>query len=574
MVANRKFAAVEGTLPKRWTAIQNSGRVAVTSENAYAGLHSVRVEVAAEGKACGIGQAQENLAIRQDAAYNFRLWLKTSRNRTIAVRLRDARGNRVHFEKQWLARKGGWQLLSARFVAANAADSNRLEIVSGTPGLFWIGAVSLQPADSFHGMRRDVVELLKAVKPARLRYPGGCYAEFYRWRDGLLPVDQRPPIGPTGLDFALPDTDDYDSHEIGIDEFMALCREIGAEPSITARVSENTPEDAAAWMEYCNGGPETKWGKVRAGRGHREPYGVKYWFVGNELYYFGRGGANRAEICARQSRLFAEAMKKADPSVHLIGCTDLADEKDWNRPLFAEAGQLLELCSAHDYLFDHFKGGDLERFRNDLAGIALAPTRRLQPRLASYRARLDRETPAGKHYGITFDEWNTLWKSPGTVSMALYAAGVLNMLCRESGPLGIEQAYYFMPINEGVIGVTPQGARLLPPGQVFRLFKVHQGNRLLKIPPSNPDIDLTASLAPDGKRAYVTLINRSVSAGHQIELEAAQATQASVTFLVPSRLDANAPEFTETRAKLPIAANGRIRLRMSPASVARVEIVR
>ena len=75
---------------------------------------------------------------------------------------------------------------------------------------------------------------LKRMKPGTLRWPGGCYVEFYRWKEGLLPVDQRPPIGPSGQWWLLPGNDDFDPHEIGIDEFIALCREVGSEPAMMA----------------------------------------------------------------------------------------------------------------------------------------------------------------------------------------------------------------------------------------------------------------------------------------------------------------------------------------------------
>lgn len=160
---------------------------------------------------------------------------------------------------------------------------------------------------------------------------GGCYAEFYRWQDGLLPVDERPPFKVTSVDILLPDTDDWDTQELGIDEFMALCREIGCEPSLTMRLCGTRAEDAESWGEYCNGGPQTKWGMVRIGRGHTEPYGVKTWFIGNEVYLGYAGGLGDP---ARQTRAFAEAMKRADPSVRLVGCTHT---EEWNKPLFEQA---------------------------------------------------------------------------------------------------------------------------------------------------------------------------------------------------------------------------------------------
>ena len=197
------------------------------------------------------------------------------------------------------------------------------------------------------------------------------------------------------------------------------------------RLSENTADDAAAWVEYCNGAPDTKWGEVCAERGQSAPYAVKCWLVGNELYFFGRGGLSNAEAAARQTQLFASAMKQADPSIQLIGCT-CANGEDWNKQMIVQAGELLDLFSVHDYLLDHFQG--------DLAGIAQAPTQVLRPLLQTTHASLQRDLPAGRRCGIVFDEWNTRWGLSGSVGMGIYAAGVLNLFCREAAPLGIDRS--------------------------------------------------------------------------------------------------------------------------------------
>jgi len=162
--------------------------------------------------------------------------------------------------------------------------------------------------------------------------------------------------------FLEPDTDGYDSQEIGIDEFIALCDELGSEPAFTMRMSEKTPEDAAALVEYCNGGPDTKWGKIRAQRGHLAPYQVKCWFMGNELYMFGRGGLNKADVCAIQTKQFAEAMKKVDRTIQISDCT--ACSADWDKKMIEQGGDMLDLYSIHNYM------GYLN---NDLSALAKAP---------------------------------------------------------------------------------------------------------------------------------------------------------------------------------------------------------
>jgi alpha-N-arabinofuranosidase len=283
MVANRKFAATQNGLPKQWKIIGNNTTVNIDTTINYAGRQSLSLNVSGREHSGGISQQQQLLAVKKGDAYVVRLWVKTNVERKVQINLFDSVGQKL-FSKRFKVQVGDWELITSEFAATSTSANCRLEIVSRDSGQCWIGAVSLMPLYTFHGMRSDVVELLKKLKPGCLRFPGGCYAEFYSWKDGLLPVDKRSPIYQTGLDFLLRDTDDTDNHEIGIDEFIALCKEVGAEPIITSRVSENTPQDIADWVSYCNGSLSSTWGMVRIERGFQEPFHVRWWFVGNELY--------------------------------------------------------------------------------------------------------------------------------------------------------------------------------------------------------------------------------------------------------------------------------------------------
>ena len=146
-----------------------------------------------------------------------------------------------------------------------------------------------------------------------------------------------------------PFSDNWDFHEIGIDEFLALCRELDAEPALTLNIDPKicTPEAAAAWVEYCNGSRRTTWGEVRANRGHPRPYHVKYWFVGNEIWGDWMGAAHSdAATYARRLPQYASAIRKVDPSVLLIA-SGLSPE--WDRTLIAQAGSSFDLLSEHNY---------------------------------------------------------------------------------------------------------------------------------------------------------------------------------------------------------------------------------
>ena len=552
-VANRKFAADL----KRWTAIGLGETVSIDSTLGYAGGKSVCIKVPTGGVPCGIAQAHDWLALKPGTKYNLRIWVKSAEERSC-----DVKFGKLH--QTLAAAKGDWQLLHVEGTAAG--DESRLEIASAEPGTFWIGAVSLQPADAFSGMRRDVIDCLKRLKPGTLRWPGGCYVEFYRWKEGLLPVDQRPPIGPSGQWWLLPGNDDYDPHEIGIDEFIALCREVGSEPAITVRMSEVAAEEAAALVEYCNGGTNTKWGKKRAESGHPEPYRVKHWFLGNELDSFGRGGLNKAATCAERTREFAQAMKQVDPSIRLVGCT--RGKEPWDKIMLERAGDSFEVSSLHDYrIGELFSAGSPEGIQS------LYDKKYTQPEQLAAILRWARELPPQfkkLRAPITFDEWNIHWTLQGSVGMGLYTATVLNLLCREAGPYGIESAYFFMPVNEGAIEVTPVAAEMHAPGLVFEMFGGHQRNLLVVPPAADPTLDLCASIGARGDRFWVTAINTDLQKEQTVEVtvpEGCRQKEIAVTILVPASLSPSDRTFRQEQRVLKVDEKHRVSLMIPPCAI-------
>jgi alpha-L-arabinofuranosidase len=203
------------------------------------------------------------------------------------------------------------------------------------------------------------------------------------------------------------------------------------------------------------------------------------------------------------------------------------------------------------------------------------PTQYLEPLLAGMHARLQHTVPNGQSTAIAFDEWNTMWERPGSVAMALYVGGVLNMLCRDATALGIVQANYFMPINEGAIRVSPLDAKLDTAGDVFRLYKVHQGNYVLHTPAVTEQaaLDLCMSASPDGKSLYATVINRDVATAQSLEItlkNAAKASNVESTSLTPRTLDMNEREMQTCDERLSVQDGNRIVLTVPAAAIVRV----
>ena len=569
MVANRKFAAMQNGFPKRWHVMGDASRITLDTTRGYAGAHSVVIAKSSCGRCpCGISQTETTLAFEAGRSYAIRLCLQSDCGSRVSMAVSNpASGERI-FQHEWNVSKAGWQTFSEEFIPAQTCPQGGcLEIWTDSPSDFRIGAVSIQPADSPFGMRRDVVALLKELQPATLRYPGGCYAEFFCWKDSILPVDQRPPVGPTDLPFLLPENDDYDCCEIGLDDFLWLCQEVGAEPAVTVRMSEVTPQDAADLVEYCNGDATSTWGKRRAENGHAAPYHVKRWFLGNELWSFGRGGLNDASACAEATARFAKAMKAVDPSILLTGCS-FYDNLPWNSALQRTAGNFLDEYSMHDYLFDHFKG--------ELAAMAKAPETELKPLLINARNCLLQNIPNGHPLEIALDEWNLRWGSPGTIAMALYSAGVLALLCRDFEELRIFRAFYFMAINEGMVRVSPFTARLDTTGEIFKLMRPHGGSLLIPFTQSDDSyITYCASYNPAERIVHVTLINRNIAQTQtaEVKLDATTtATPARATCWIPLSPEKDADAFNLETATVRFDESAMASISLPPASVTQLEI--
>src|SRR5439155_989479 len=191
----------------------------------------------------------------------------------------------------------------------------RFAILVQGRGRVWLDQVSLLPADAVHGVRTDVFAKIRALRPTFVRWPGGNVAQDYHWQWGIGPRDQRP------IWSNLSWKNEPEPSDLGTDEFIEFCRELGAEPSITVNVEGRgaTAAEAAAWVEYCNGPASSKYGAMRAAGGHSEPYRVKYWEIGNEVWGKWVSGHSEAAAYADNFNRYVAAMRAVDQSIRLLG---------------------------------------------------------------------------------------------------------------------------------------------------------------------------------------------------------------------------------------------------------------
>lgn len=530
-----------------------------------------RIQTFTPGIPAGIGQ--DGIHLEGGAGYEGRVALLADHPLRVSVSILSSTGAAWH--SSTLAVGEAWQLETFSFVAPETDEDARIEITFDEPGALYVGAVSLLPEGHFHGLRPDVVALLKEISTPLLRWPGGNFADNYHWMDGLLPVDQRAPLR-GHFQETLPHTHDFDMHELGTDEFIALCREIGAEPFITINLGLEGPAEAAAWVEYCNGGPETKWGQLRAERGHPAPYNVKYWSLGNEYGYGHMLGPNDPEGYRRVVTECASLMRAVDPSLNFTVCGIWWDEA-WHEEVMAKIGSSFENVSFHDYtrLMREFEGeAGCAEFRR----VAVEAPAAIFNQVANVRKLVDAHAPQGKPIGISFDEWNVwyAWYRNVGVAEGIYTGSMLHNFCRQAQALGITMGAFFEPVNEGAILVRPDGAELTAMGQVFRLLKAHQNRAGIVLAAMDPkgDLDAVASYDRAARDVCVSLINRSLDRALDVELrfpsavagEQARGTLlSSADFLPGSR-------FMENPLASEVLGDGGMCVSLPPCSVALLRV--
>ena len=184
----------------------------------------------------------------------------------------------------------------------------RLEILGTGIGTFHVGTASLMPADNVQGFHAGMIRLFREAGFKMAKWPGGNFVSGYDWTDGIGDVDKRPPRSGDVERRGSP-------NDVGLHEFVAFCRLLGAEPDLTINSGFGSAREAAEEVEYCNGSTDTRMGKLRAENGHPEPFNVRLWSIGNEMYgpwQFGRMSLN--QYWEKHNRI-VEAMKKVDPTI-------------------------------------------------------------------------------------------------------------------------------------------------------------------------------------------------------------------------------------------------------------------
>jgi alpha-N-arabinofuranosidase len=321
-----------------WTKL---GLIEASPDTGPYGGRAQRVQTRAAGQ--GIAQWTW-LPLHRIRQYEFEMWIRSPDIDTLKVAFFEPNGVEVCAETTVSNVTANWQKLEGRLNIPDDLPANKaykFAIVADKAGQFIIERILLLPADNINGADPDVIRFLRQSHLPILRWPGGNFASTYHWRDGVGPVEKRPTLP----NFAW---GQQENNFFGTDEFMAFCRAVGCEPMICINAGSGTVSEAAQWLEYCNGGVDTPMGRLRAENGHPEPYNVKHWEIGNELWGRWQDHWTTAEGYVDRYRHFVKALLEVDPGIKIYACgAPVMWGKDWNDTLIAGASDILHATTDH-----------------------------------------------------------------------------------------------------------------------------------------------------------------------------------------------------------------------------------
>ena len=502
-----------------WELVQGRGRnhrYWIDHQEYYGGGASQAIEVQGEGS----GHAsiyQVGLHFTKGQRYAFYVYLKRRGSGSAWVEF-EKLGGPTYAHQDYAALTDDWARYAADFTAPEDTDSGRVRIAVQGNGVFWIDSASLMPADNYHGMRRDVIEALKPLAVPLIRYPGGCFADSYHWKDGVGPRDRRPERWSEMWH-------EWEPNDFGTDEFMDFAQQLGSEAHITTNYLSGTAQEAGEWVEYANGSPETPLGRLRAQNGHTAPYQIKLWAVGNEAQELCSDeyiGANKIEDYVPRFQQYKAAIQRADPSARVMAVGAPPGPLGWNREMLTLMP--VDLLAASIYTgegerrddFDT-KIMDLDHFYRHVVAEPLDLDRQLGEVINALGDRFPKDRPL-----IAVTEYQAWWLTEKVdedfrLCNALYLAGVFHALMRRAQQVVMGEIESLINV-QGIVEVSQTSLKLTPEYFACLLYHHHTGSSVLATAtqspraafnPRLPALDALATLGADGHTLYLAVINRS-----------------------------------------------------------------
>jgi alpha-N-arabinofuranosidase len=488
MLEDRKFFWNVGEGESPWKAVGDPALVKMDPANPFTGTHSPKVTL--KGKTPG-GIVQGGLTLIRGKDYCGRVVLRGDPGAgpvMVSLVHEDSSGGSLTV---YVLRVGSlereYKTYPFTYRAQLTRENQRLEIASEGHGSFEIGAVSLMPADNVDGFRTEVLARLKELDAPVYRWPGGNFVSGYDWRDGIGDRDRRPPR-------KNPAWQGVEHNDVGIHEYMDLMRLIGSEPYITVNSGLGDVTMALEELQYANGAPDTPMGKLRAENGHPEPWGIKLWSIGNEMYGDWQLGHMPLADYVKKHVQFEVAMKAMDPSIEVVAVGAVGR---WSETMLAEASNHMDLMSEHFYV-GHRPGllSHVEQMPSEIRRIAEAHRK--------YRATIP--SLKAKTVPVALDEWN-YWYGPhvygelGTqyyLEDALGVAAGLNEFARQSDVYAM--ANYAQTVNViGAVKTSKTAAVLDTTGVILALYRREFGTLPVAVGGAPEPLDVMACWKDEAK---------------------------------------------------------------------------
>jgi len=355
---------------------------------------------------------------------------------------------------------------------------------------FWVSDTSSLPKKD--RIRLDVVEALKKIKIPNLRWPGGCFADEYHWRDGIGPRTQRPSMNNTNWGNVTED------NSFGTHEFLELCSLLGCEPYISANVGSGTVEEMSKWVEYLNFDGQSPMTNLRKQNGRDKPWNVSFWGVGNETW--GCGGRMTPEYYANEFRRYANYTKNyPNAALKKIASGANSEDYNWTDVMMKNIPPgLMWGIGVHYYTVPKTwaEKGSATSFGEDEYFIALQKALRMDEIITRHATIMDRYDPA-KRVAMAVDEWG-IWTDvePGTNKSFLYqqnslrdaliAASTLNIFNNHSDRVRLANLAQTVNVLQALILTKGNQMIVTPTYHVFDLYKVHQDAKWLPVQLNSP----------------------------------------------------------------------------------------
>lgn len=387
-----------------------------------------------------------------------------------------------------------------------------------------------------NGMRKDVVDALRDMGIPVLRWPGGCFADEYHWKDGIGPKETRKRMINTHWGGVVED------NSFGTHEYFELCRQLGCDTYINGNVGSGTVQEMNEWVEYMTLDGTSPMADLRKANGHEEPWDIKYFGVGNESW--GCGGHMLPEAYANEYRRYETFVRDYDVNKHIyrIACGANTFDYHWTEVLMQKACSRMNGLSLHYYTIPHdwdHKGSSLE-FTKDEYNLTIERAWKMDELVRRHGCIMNQYDP-DKRVGLIVDEWGTWYDvepgtNPGflyqqnTMRDAMVAALTLNVFNKHSDRVKMANIAQTVNVLQSVALTDGEEMLLTPTYFVFKMYKDHQENTLLDSYITTPDLEAESGKFPkliesasvdENGVIYATIVNTSADEAAEIKCQIA-----------------------------------------------------